>query len=319
MPEAIELRRKLVEWTKVTTIFKDLLTKDILKVYEQLGAALVRADSLLEIPHTKEQNDWYNKAQKAIDGCASARIEQPAKDALYVLDKDQMVAMAAEAGKVGYKSATIEKIQEYLKMPETKFVQEQLKRAVELKDPIRKANREIALIEMYLENNKDLFSFEAFARLRHPIDFANQKLLTMNRQELADGMLKWTTSPLHTSLVKLDGPLVKDAKMIHKSILGFMQDRKYANTDELASSILSYGINTPALREEIYSQLIKQLTNNPNDLSIKLGWLLMWICVSSFPSGDQMENFLLIFIKKHAPPGEVNFYLQIALKFNDCF
>lgn len=306
LPEAIELKRKLIEWTKIVTVFKDLVSKDINKVYDQLGAAIVHADSLMDIPHTKDQTSWYDKAKKAIESCASAKIEPKAKDALYSLEsRELLLEVSNEAGKVGYTSPTVNQINEYLKLSESDFVKIQLKKAIELNDPIRKINREIALINLYLDANSFLFPIDTFKQLRHPIEFANQKMLCMNRDDLAASFLKWTVNPIHTSLTELTGPNVKDARNIFKSILGFMQDRKYSNPDELAVNIIKYGLEKEQVRSEIYLQIIKQLTGNPNPQSVKLGWVLMWLCCSSFPPGYSFENHLLIYIKGNAPdPGK---------------
>lgn len=53
--------------------------------------------------------------------------------------------------------------------------------------------------------------------------------------------------------------------------------------------------------DEIYCQLIKQLTANPSQDSVSKGWWLMAICLETFPPPPEFENYLEIFLRNKAP------------------
>ncbi|MES1918545.1 hypothetical protein MHBO_000500, partial [Bonamia ostreae] len=67
------------------------------------------------------------------------------------------------------------------------------------------------------------------------------------------------------------------------------------------------------LRNEFYLQLIKQLTNNPNQGSVKKGNDLMILGLNTFGPGSNFENHLYYYILKHAPVSDKQRFL-IALQ-----
>ena len=94
------------------------------------------------------------------------------------------------------------------------------------------------------------------------------------------------------------------ARDIFKWILSYMGDKSLdPSTSILAQSILSIGCSQPGLRDEIYRQLMKQLTCNPRRSSLKQGWCLMSLCLSAFkPYSRQVEQDLLFFLRLRASP-----------------
>ncbi|XP_014693242.3 unconventional myosin-VIIb isoform X1 [Equus asinus] len=75
------------------------------------------------------------------------------------------------------------------------------------------------------------------------------------------------------------------------AILRYMGDypsRQAWTSLELSDQIFSLALQDPALQDEVYCQILKQLTHNTKRYSEERGWQLLWLCTGLFPPGKAL-------------------------------
>ena len=159
------------------------------------------------------------------------------------------------------------------------------------------------------------YDISRYPYLRSLDDFTNG--IFLNKDKVKTQFLVFQSTVLHRSLLVLDSS-EKDrlAIQIHKNVLGYMGDLSIPCPEMLAHDILRKGIEHKYIRDEIYTQIIKQLSNNPKSNSIAKGWQLMCMCVGTFPPSYDFENYLFHFIieKRDKATGAVVNYARYCLR-----
>ncbi|KAL8187554.1 UNVERIFIED_CONTAM: hypothetical protein K2H54_050971 [Gekko kuhli] len=68
---------------------------------------------------------------------------------------------------------------------------------------------------------------------------------------------------------------------------------------ELTDQIFLVAIQEEVLHDEIYCQIMKQLTENSNRYSVNNGWQLLWLCTGLFPPSKSLLKHAQKFIETH--------------------
>ncbi|GCB64539.1 hypothetical protein scyTo_0007553 [Scyliorhinus torazame] len=68
---------------------------------------------------------------------------------------------------------------------------------------------------------------------------------------------------------------------------------------ELTDLIFSVALQEDTLQDEIYCQIVKQLTDNCNRYSVDNGWQLLWLCTGLFPPSNALLPHVKRFLETH--------------------
>ncbi|KAF8348171.1 Rho GTPase activation protein [Amanita rubescens] len=167
-------------------------------------------------------------------------------------------------------------------------------------------------------------------------DYAKQYFSThrtgfiFRRKIPVNQLMSWQKNPLAAPLLVINRALTRDAVKIFKVIQHIMGDRERekavnvrlqpdthvsmvasinSSTVSLNGTnafileeerwLLNEGLSHGELRDEIYCQLMKQLTSNPSTESVFKGWQSLCVLLITFPPSKNFETHLRSFIQSH--------------------
>ncbi|XP_034556960.1 unconventional myosin-VIIa [Notolabrus celidotus] len=152
------------------------------------------------------------------------------------------------------------------------------------------------------ENQKEMGTVERMALFtlkEFSLEYFRQPTKDVNRQVISRNAAPeklWVNSrePLRQPLLKklLGNPeLSHTACLAFTAILKYMGDyptKQMQSPLELTDQIFGPATKHEVLRDEIYCQIMKQMTSNNNRFSIEQGWQLMWLCCGLFPPSQSL-------------------------------
>ncbi|XP_077942261.1 myosin VIIAa isoform X1 [Gasterosteus aculeatus] len=149
------------------------------------------------------------------------------------------------------------------------------------------------------------FSYDYFRP--PPKHTLSRVMVTKNRGK--DKMWSCTREPLKQPLLKKvvnHEELAQDACMSFIAMMKYMGDypsKRTRSVNELTDQIFEGALKAEPLKDEIYCQTIKQLTDNHVKYSEEKGWELLWLCTGLFPPSNVLLPHIQRFLqsKKHHP------------------
>lgn len=126
------------------------------------------------------------------------------------------------------------------------------------------------------------------------------------RRRSSTALWKCSREPLRQPLLKkliAKEELCEEACQAFTNILKYMGDLPSKRSgNELTDQIFQGPLKSEILRDEIYCQIMKQLTDNKSRLSEERGWELMWLATGLFPPSQTLLKELTLFLRSRRHP-----------------
>ncbi|XP_069069852.1 unconventional myosin-VIIb [Pleurodeles waltl] len=149
-----------------------------------------------------------------------------------------------------------------------------------------------------------LYTMKEFAQTHfRPPDAGSVTSSVLQRPREKGHLWSISKEPLKQPLLKrvcADADLRDHACQAFIAIMRYMGDypaKQARSPVELTDQIFMGAIQEETLQDEIYCQIMKQLTENSNRYSVSSGWQLLWLCTGLFPPSKSLLNHAQKFIE----------------------
>ncbi|XP_026199603.1 unconventional myosin-VIIb [Anabas testudineus] len=157
------------------------------------------------------------------------------------------------------------------------------------KDIIQAHHKETGTMERLAPYTLKEFSLQYF---RQPPKDVNRQVISRNTA--TERLWAHSREPIRQPFLK---KLLGNSELSHSACLAFTAILKYMGDYptkqmqsplELTDQIFGPSTKHEALRDEIYCQIMKQMTSNNNRFSMEQGWQLLWLCCGLFPPSQSL-------------------------------
>jgi hypothetical protein len=159
-------------------------------------------------------------------------------------------------------------------------------------DEMGAARVDIEIRRLDVATNKDKYRIDVNPEVMDPAEWANEKFFCWDRAFLAEGMLLYTDSGIHHSLTTMAQCTLSDPderQKLAKELLNLLV--KYDLGECHAIDVLEFMRNKHHIANELYAQLIKQLTAVPIGTVRDRYWKLFGLMLQYFgPNGEDFQR-----------------------------
>jgi len=158
--------------------------------------------------------------------------------------------------------------------------------------------------DVYVERNQDNYKWYKYPKLR-----------TFTDPERERQRKVYTTKNLPTSVTRLDNIIhIQLATAAFKCLLGIMGDKVGTYPEMLTKEFLRIATYHVTLTDELYCQVMKQLTKNPSRVSKAKGVELLQMLVSTVLPTTPLQPYLENFLRSHGALEFVNLLRVLSMK-----
>uniref|UniRef100_A0AAQ6I8T5 Uncharacterized protein n=1 Tax=Anabas testudineus TaxID=64144 RepID=A0AAQ6I8T5_ANATE len=156
------------------------------------------------------------------------------------------------------------------------------------KDIIQAHHKETGTMERLAPYTLKEFSLQYF---RQPPKDVNRQVISRNTA--TERLWAHSREPIRQPFLKklLGNSELSHSACLHCSFITYMGDyptKQMQSPLELTDQIFGPSTKHEALRDEIYCQIMKQMTSNNNRFSMEQGWQLLWLCCGLFPPSQSL-------------------------------
>ena len=194
----------------------------------------------------------YTESKKAFEEWRDWRLLPRLDSAMDTLEREEMESILLEATRLQLDDPRLSKLNELLGVSANDLLKLQYKRAKETGNTDRAIDREIKLKELQLDQFGDSFVWTTCSFLRTPKEFAAAKFISLKREEIAQGMMRWSKNAIPTSLIRFeDSEKTKDSVRLFKELLCYTGEKKSSLPDGNAHAIVAKAFDQVDLRDEV--------------------------------------------------------------------
>mmetsp|Transcript_45103 Transcript_45103/g.72092 ORF Transcript_45103/g.72092 Transcript_45103/m.72092 type:complete len:1517 (+) Transcript_45103:1288-5838(+) len=279
----------------------------------KLEEALETMDVQKVLEVREEAQEWTQKTEKIeLIETAAARFDELAGNidrGIDLVDRLLLESVVSEAKEMNYTSDRLDEAKRLLQLDEYEFLKLELECAKKWKDRKRQRHRRLRLREFELAMNFSKYH-DFFSNHRFASEVSAGSCSTVVKKRLSGSHS--TPRDAYGNFDKLDGPLlfirgkthIKSALKCFKNLRAYMGDSEICTQKRNLAGfqVVSQGLDIPEIRDEIYAQIINQVTGNSDPDSVLCGVDLLCLCGAAFPpSNESFENYVVTWVKTHLP------------------